>query len=185
MGKGFTLIELVIVIAILAILASIVVIVLNPAQLTAQARDSQRISDLSSVKIAIALYITTTTSTPTIGTGPYCTAAGCNVDGPFGTAGTITTSTAVDSNGWVPVDLRKASGGSPLPSLPLDPINSGSYFYAYKGENTNHTFELDGRLESQKYRDMMKTDGGNKNTCSDYTATTCYYEIGTYPGLDI
>ncbi len=184
MKKGFTLIELVIVIAILAVLASIVVLVLNPAQLMAQARDSQRISDLSSVKIAVALYISTTTSTPTIGTGPYCTATGCNVGGPFGVE-TITTSTAVDSNGWVPVDLRKTAGGSPLPSLPSDPTNSGNYFYAYKGEDTNHTFEVDARLESQKYRDMMKTDGGDKNTCSTYIESTCYYEIGTYPGLSI
>jgi prepilin-type N-terminal cleavage/methylation domain-containing protein len=41
--KGFTLIELLIVIAILAILATAVVLVLNPAQILAQARDAQRI----------------------------------------------------------------------------------------------------------------------------------------------
>ena len=184
MKKGFTLIELVIVIAILAILAAVVVLVLNPAQLMAQARDSQRISDLSSVKIAIALYLTTSTSTPTIGTGPICTATGCNVGGPFGVE-SITTSTAIDSNGWVPVDFRKTAGGSPLPNLPLDPTNSGNYFYAYKGENTDHTFELDGRLESQRYRDIMKTDGGDKNTCATYVESTCYYEVGTYPSLNI
>ncbi len=184
MRKGFTLIELVIVIAILAVLASVVVLVLNPAQLMAQARDSQRISDLSSIKIAVALYIATTTSTPTIGTGPTCTAASCNVSGPFGSE-TISTSTTVDSTGWVPTDLTKTAGGSPLPSLPLDPTNSGSYFYAYKGEDTGHTFELDTRLESQKYRDMMVSDGGNKNTCSTYIESTCFYEIGTDPGLNM
>ncbi len=69
--KGFTLIELLIVIAILAILATAVVLVLNPAQILAQARDSQRISDLSSVKSAIALYLATTTSTPTMTAGPF------------------------------------------------------------------------------------------------------------------
>ena len=61
MKKGFTLIELLIVIAILAILATTVVLVLNPAQILAQARDAQRISDLSSIKSAIALYLATAT----------------------------------------------------------------------------------------------------------------------------
>src|SRR3989344_1305406 len=66
--KGFTLIELLIVIGILAVLATITVLVLNPAQLFAQARDSQRLSDLSSVKGAIALYLTTV-DTPSLEAG--------------------------------------------------------------------------------------------------------------------
>ncbi|MDD4931154.1 MAG: prepilin-type N-terminal cleavage/methylation domain-containing protein, partial [Candidatus Colwellbacteria bacterium] len=44
--KSFTLVELLIVIAILAVLAAAVVVVLNPAELLAQARDSQRSTDL-------------------------------------------------------------------------------------------------------------------------------------------
>ena len=57
--RGFTLLELLIVIAILAILAAVVIIVLNPAQTLAQARDSQRLSDLATMKSAISLYMTT------------------------------------------------------------------------------------------------------------------------------
>jgi len=60
MKKGFTLLELLIVIAILAVLSSAIVLVLNPAQLLAQARDSQRLSDLSSLHSAIALYLSFT-----------------------------------------------------------------------------------------------------------------------------
>jgi len=184
MKKGFTLIELVIVISILAILATVVVLVLNPAELLAQARDSQRMSDLSSIKSAIALYLATATS-PTVETGPTCTATGCGAspNSPFGSE-TVTTSTAVDGNGWVKVNLTGTSGESPLATLPLDPTNSGSYFYAYKGENTNKTFELDGRLESEKYRGLIVTDGGDKNTCTDtYVDANCFYEIGTKAGL--
>jgi len=58
-SRGFTLLELLIVIAILAILAAVVIIVLNPAQTLAQARDAQRLSDLSTIKSAISLYMTT------------------------------------------------------------------------------------------------------------------------------
>ena len=60
--RGFTLLELLIVIAILAILAAVVIIVLNPAQTLAQARDSQRLSDLATMKSAISLYLTTVSS---------------------------------------------------------------------------------------------------------------------------
>lgn len=186
MKKGFTLIELVIVIGILAILASVVVLVLNPAQILAQARDSQRMSDLRSIKSAIAFYLATATST-TIGTGPTCTATGCGTspNSPFGSE-TVNATTTVTGSGWVQVNLTGTTGGSPLVALPLDPTNSGSYFYAYKGENTNKTFELDSRLESEKYRGLMVTDGGNKNSCTGtFVDANCYYEIGTAPGLSL
>ncbi|HEY4525527.1 MAG TPA: prepilin-type N-terminal cleavage/methylation domain-containing protein, partial [Candidatus Paceibacterota bacterium] len=45
--KSFTLIELLIVIAIVAILSTVVIITLNPAELLRQSRDSVRLSDLS------------------------------------------------------------------------------------------------------------------------------------------
>ncbi len=182
--KGFTLIELLIVIAILAILATAVVLVLNPAQILAQARDSQRLSDLGSVKSAIALYLATADA-PAVAAGPTCTAAGCGTSGPFGSE-TYSSSTLVDSTGWVKVNLTGTTGGSALSALPLDPTNVGSYFYAYKGDATNITFELDTRLESQKYRDMMMRDGGNKNTCTgSYVDPACYYEIGTDSELNL
>src|SRR3989344_9177132 len=58
--KGFTLIELLIVIGIIGILAAAVIVVLNPAELLAQARDGTRLSDTDSVTSAINLYIAST-----------------------------------------------------------------------------------------------------------------------------
>jgi prepilin-type N-terminal cleavage/methylation domain-containing protein len=181
MKKGFTLIELLIVIGILAILATTVVLVLNPAQLTAQARDTQRISDLSTVKSAIGIYLSTA-SEPALTAGPYSTAdTTCGF-----TTCTVTTSTVVTGSGWVAVDLTGTSGGSPIAALPVDPVNSATYQYAYRGDETDKTFELNARLESAKYRALMTTDGGDKNTCGEsYNDATCYYEIGTEPGLDL
>ena len=182
MKKGFTLIELLIVIAILAILATTVVLVLNPAQLLAQARDTQRISDLSTLKSAIAIYLSTATS-PTVGTTANATSnATCGLNS--GTC-TVNATTTVDGNGWIGVDLTGTSGGSTIAALPLDPTNDATYQYAYNGDNTNKTFELNCRLESTKYRVEMSSDGGDKNTCSNYTEATCYYEIGTDPSLDL
>ncbi|MFA6407197.1 MAG: prepilin-type N-terminal cleavage/methylation domain-containing protein [Candidatus Paceibacterota bacterium] len=60
--KGFTLLELLIVIAIIAALSTILVIVINPAETLAQSRDAQRLSDLSSLKSALSLYLSTVQS---------------------------------------------------------------------------------------------------------------------------
>lgn len=55
--RGFTLIEILIVIGIIAILAGIVLVALNPARQFAQARDSQRISNLNAILNAIGQRI--------------------------------------------------------------------------------------------------------------------------------
>lgn len=60
--KGFTLLELLIVIAIIAILSVVLIVALNPAETLRKTRDSQRISDLASLKTALGIYVTTITT---------------------------------------------------------------------------------------------------------------------------
>ncbi|MDP3015431.1 MAG: type II secretion system protein [bacterium] len=183
MRKGFTLIELLIVIGIISILAVAVVLVLNPAQLLAQARDSTRISDLGSIKSAVGLWLATATSSLTFGTTGLSTVG--TTCGFVVTTCTLNATTTVTGGGWVAVDLSQTSGGSPLSSLPLDPSQTTTYYYAYKGNDTAKTFELNGRLESEKYRDLMKTDGGDRSLCTSWTDANCFYEVGSDPGLDL
>ncbi len=64
--RGFTLLELLIVVVIISILAIVVLFVLNPAETLRKTRDAQRFADLGTLKNSIALYITTKT-TPYIG----------------------------------------------------------------------------------------------------------------------
>ena len=87
--KGFTLLELLIVIGILSILSTTVVLVINPAQLLKKARDSQRISDLSTMKTAIAYYVTEAVS-PDIGFATSTYSDVESVDCGYGAAATST-----------------------------------------------------------------------------------------------
>ncbi len=145
---GFTLLELLIVIAIIAILSVALVIVLNPAETLKKARDAQRISDLSTIKTAMGLYMTSVAN-PILGgaSNDMCkeTASGAWASGdkiayslPIGTpieAATFDGSSAVDAlqvsnpsltdgTGWIPVDFSDITGGSPISNLPVDPVNS-------------------------------------------------------------
>ena len=184
--KGFTLIELLIVIGILAILATTVVLVLNPAQILQESRDTQRVSDLGSVQSAIGLMLATDPTIPAFTAGPFCTSGTVSGFGAtFNEACTTRTARTVDGTGWMAIDLTGTSGGAAIANLPIDPTNDATYFYAYKGDDTNDTYEVNGRLESAKLRGNMTTDGGNTNTCTTYTEATCWYEIGTDPSLNL
>ncbi len=195
-AKGFTLIELLIVIAILAILATVVLIVINPVQMFAQARDSQRINDMATLNSAVALYLTTVTLPSLEGGGGTCAANFWATNG--SAVNTFVTSlvlpaapsftAAVDGTGWIPVNLSTISGGSPLSALPRDPINSSTYFYSYACNNASKWFEFHSKMESCRYSynnsgcggagsdDVESTDGGPNNN---------YYEVGNTPGLGL
>ncbi len=67
--KGFTLIEILIVVAIIGILASVVVVGLGPAQ--KKGRDSRRVSDLRSVQNALELYYGKNGQYPIVGVGSW------------------------------------------------------------------------------------------------------------------
>ncbi len=53
-NRGFTLVEIVIVVAIIAVLATIVLMAVNQAR--AKSRDGARVSDLKQIELALALY---------------------------------------------------------------------------------------------------------------------------------
>ena len=175
-ASSFTLIELLIVIGILAVLVAAVVVVLNPAQLLAQARDSKRQQDLSALNQALntvyALDQTISFGTSSIVyTSLPDSSSTCGSWGlptlPSGWSyhcSPTTTLQQTNGTGWIPVNFN-TTGAVSLASLPLDPQNTSStgLYYTYV---TGGSYELTAAFESTKYKmggdgDKASTDGGS------------------------
>lgn len=187
--KGFTLIELLVVIAIIAVLSVVVILTLNPAEILRQARDSTRISDMSTIKSGISLFLSDVATS----SGALGLSGKCYMYSPTASNGTSSclswfstytsmaasgTTKAVNGSGWIPINFGVISSGAPFGNLPSDPVNDHNYFYTYITNSTSG-FKLAAKMESVKFSasgsgDVVSTDGGNDN----FT-----YETGSVMGL--
>jgi prepilin-type N-terminal cleavage/methylation domain-containing protein len=169
--RSFTLIELLIVIAVVAVLSVVVVLVLNPAELLKQARDSNRIADMEMLNKALTLYLgdrggslgtaSTTylslvdlTATSTAGTN----CAGVGLTAPAGWSyhcAASSTARKLDGTGWIPLNFSSITFSPPFSALPLDPTNTSSsgLYYLYIPGSTNYA--LAAGLQSNKYLGSM------------------------------
>ncbi len=162
--KGFTLVELLVVIAIIAILAAVVVLIINPMELTRRGRDAARLTDLANIQQAInvAAQEATASSAAILCDG---TTTPCE--------GTSNAGTRVaDGTGWVKVNMSSQKSVS-VPTLPVDPTNSMAYHYKYC--SNGDAWEIDTVLESEQQKSKMANDGGNENAVD----TTGRYEVGS------
>ena len=186
--KGFTLIELLVVIGIIAILAVVVILTINPAELLRQARDSSRISDLGTLRAALSLYLADVNTPVLAGSYTACYqsnllsgSANCGLFSSNITSYSPATSTTyrkVDNTGWIPVNFTSMSSGAPIGTLPVDPVNDATYYYAYAASSTL-VFEIDANMESNRY----KNGGTNDVESEDGGTSSDEYEVGTAPGL--
>lgn len=138
MRRGFTLLELLVVVTIVAVIAVAAIIVLNPAQLLRQARDATRLADVTALNKALAAY-QADVRTPAMGTSSVVYVSIPSASSTCGGLGlptlpsgwsyacaSTTTYGQTDGTGWVPVNLGLFSTGSPLSVLPIDPSNTTS-----------------------------------------------------------
>lgn len=184
--KGFTLIELLVVIAVLAVLATAVVLVLNPAELVRQGRDSTRMSDLAALNSAISLWLSDVSTSTWVSAARRCTSSTSDTNTcPNSPSPSVVTSTATDGTGWVNLNFALISSGSPLSKLPIDPNNgaagcrtsvtTSTCQYSFAASSTLGYYELTAAMESQRY-----SNGGSSDVVSKDGGTASYlYEVGS------
>lgn len=120
---GFTLIEILVVIAIIGILASVALVGLGPVQ--KKGRDARRISDLRQIQTALELYFTKC--------GRYPASGFSNM---------VASLTAPDLSG------ECNSGGSiGVRTIPNDPRNADQFVYNYGSNGTSYV--LSARMEDE------------------------------------
>lgn len=108
MKKGFTIIELLVVTAIIALLASAIFVTLSSAR--AKGRDATREQHIKTIQSALESYYTNARSYP------VCDSPGVYIDG-------------VSDDTCISTLLINAEA---IATLPRDPLNQGNYRYLYE-----------------------------------------------------
>lgn len=188
--RAFTLIELLVVITIIAILAIVTVLTLNPAQLLAQSRDANRVSDLATINGAISFYqsqkrgtvgyslgsstvayLSVPDPTASSNSATQCQGAGIPSGGAYANHCVSSSSyQKTNGTGWIPINFSSLSTGSPFPTLPIDPNNQTSSGLYYTYETNGTQWALTALFESNKYAATMAQSGG---------IDPALYEVGT------
>ncbi|KKW23864.1 MAG: hypothetical protein UY70_C0021G0008 [Candidatus Kaiserbacteria bacterium GW2011_GWB1_52_6] len=122
--QGFTLIEILVVIGLIAILAAIVLIAINPARQFAQARNTQRTSNVETIMNALGQYLADNK-------GVALTTTSCT--GLTTAIGSRTASTSVGTGGS---NLGACLGTYIATGIPMDPVGGTA-------DNTGYDISVD------------------------------------------
>lgn len=161
-SKGFTLVELLVIISIIGIIATIVLIAVNPAEATRRNNDNARLTDLQILSQAIESYYQDNNLTyPDPGA---TTATRTSNSLPTGNSGPLQ---LINGNGWIDQDF-----GDRLEKLPVDPLNSGCHLYRYRVSADGKYYKLDTILEFYTTKMDNSVDGGTDSA---------RYEVGNDP----
>jgi prepilin-type N-terminal cleavage/methylation domain-containing protein len=128
--KGFTLIEILIVIGLIAVLAGVLVVALNPARQFAQARNAQRYNNVDTIMGSVINNVTDNKGTFTCA------------------AGTIPATATVMSSGTGGYDIGPCLAPTYAAQLPVDPSATGAQWTDPTDYDTGYTImqAADGRI---------------------------------------
>lgn len=165
--KGFTIIELLIVIAILGVLAVALLITINPGEAQKKTRDAQRLAHLKTLQTLIDQFI----NDGNAATGAILT-AGTGVSSTVAPAG-AKNGQACGATSWLGINTC-AYGAT----VPLDPNNgvtrtfvnattpavtTGPITAQYRAQITGSDYEVNVLQESVSNASKVSSDGGNNS----------------------
>ncbi|HRY30975.1 MAG TPA: prepilin-type N-terminal cleavage/methylation domain-containing protein [Candidatus Paceibacterota bacterium] len=167
--KGFTLLEMLLVIAIIAILAAIVIVAINPSRQLAQARNAQRASDLNAIHKAVQQYYID------------------ELDWPDGLDGSLQEICDTGGDTVEPdcVDLSAELVPTYLSALPENP-NGGNYEIALQTGNKLALIAPGSKEQGLggvvigTSTSLVEEEGGGEDACADYATGGTVTEDGSY-----
>ena len=148
--KGFSLVELIVVISVLLVLGTTMFIYTSPVENQKKARDQRRLTDIAQLSEAFEEFKADNKVYPDIKDTVRYSNVSVIIGGDISSA----------KNGWINENMYGY-----LNLLPTDPINTDEYVYTYIRDDLS--FELNCKLEY--YTDTMINDNGDDDSL---------YEVG-------
>lgn len=136
--KGFTLVELLVVVAILSIVGGMIIIMINPLGVQQRSRDARRKTDLEAIRQALELYRADNGEYPT---GGWYGSAHSNWS-------SFTSQIAPDFISQVPIDPQNTATGYPGPCS-----SRTLYRYNYRSVSSNQEYILTAIMENEGAND--------------------------------
>ncbi len=148
--RGFTLIELLVVLALISILAAILVIIVNPLEITKFARDSVRLNNLREIQNALNTNLILYPEGLCASQSPPCIG--------YSNENVSAISRKPDGTGWIKFNFA-VSEAVTFSALPQDPLNDSANYYTFYSDGEK--FEINTKLEAQGNKNKMFLDGGD------------------------
>jgi len=170
-NSSFTLIELIIVLAIIASLVGVLIAIIKPQKIFENLRDTRRIADLNNIDKALSLIISsyprfnelTYASSNTVYISLPDTSSNCasyqSQLPPLPSGWSYRCSANpqnIDGTGWIPIPFNQFPLIN-ISSLPIDPINKPPYYYSFVAGGS---YEITAALEKNKTVYIVGTKQG-------------------------